>query len=269
MITFHTNGHARPPGTGPYRTLSAEHRGCDPGRVSGLASQRSPVCLTGEEFRRAACRRRRLRSERGLHRPEPGPVGTRGAGRRPGPTAVPLRSGALRRGTGPREDQVAAEQPAGGPGARAGAVPRRGARGPRRAVGHPAAGVVRRRRVLRGRRHRPPTGHSRRGVAGQLVGDRVRVLVQRPPGRHRRRFRARGALGRGDRRGQCRRGRDADTGARRGRAEPYRHTAGRAHRAGRERDHGRPHGGPAGAVRRRPASRRRSYGSWAVYRAPK
>ncbi len=62
-----------------------------------------------------------------LHGPASRPARSRGAGRRPRPSALPLRPGPLRRGPGPREDQVPAGQPAHGAGARAGALPRRGA----------------------------------------------------------------------------------------------------------------------------------------------
>ena len=135
---------------------------------------------------------------------------------------LPCPYGLVRYGVapGPREDQVAAEQSAHGPGGRAGALPRRRRGRPGRRCPRPAAGAVPRGRVLRGRRHRPASGRAGRGAAGQLVGDRVRVLVQRASGLRGRGLRARrveSAVVIGV--GQRRRGRDPDPGPRRGRAE--------------------------------------------------
>ncbi len=122
--------------------------------------------------------------------------------------------------------------------------------------------------VLRGRRHRPAPRHPRRGAAGaRLVGDRVRVLVQRPSGRRGRRLPARCAVGGRDRGGQRRRRRGADAGTR--------HLAERFgwHQACRRRRStpsppgevdGGAHGGPAGAIAG--PLHRRGCVSWAPFR---
>ena len=112
----------------------------------------------------------------------PGAGRPRGADRHVRPPADPVRARARRRGAGPPEDQVGDaglrqdRRPSGVPLLR-----QRGA-GPRHHPRGPVGATTTRSSTRSARRTRPAHGDPARAPARQPLGDRVRGLVQRPPG---------------------------------------------------------------------------------------
>ena len=163
-----------------------------------------------------------------------------------------------RRGAGPPGDQAARRDlPAPDARARLPAVrQRRGGRGHlARGPDAPLHGGG----LRHGRADRQVARDPGRGPAGQLAGDRVRGLVQRPPGLPRARVRPVGAARGRDRQRQRRGRRDAHAHAQPGRARAHRRRRPRARGAAGEPDRGgrraRPARSRAGGLHERRAAR--------------
>ncbi len=198
----------------------------------------------GKERSCASRRRCGIGTQRGLRRSgsRPAEPGSGCAGACSGPASLPLRTRALRGRARPREDQVPAEQPPRCAGTGADRLRREHRGGSARADSRAAAGALSRGRVLRGSRPGPQTRHPRRGSARQLLGHRLRLLVQRAPRRRAPQLRARRPLGRRDRRRQCGRGRGPHPGARSRRTAADGRAPGRTRRTGAQPGARRAHG---------------------------